>query len=56
MLYEWQHLKAKLRTRAPHLFQQFRDIPMPNPHPMFRIVSGPTPGLGEAMMAMPGPR
>jgi hypothetical protein len=41
MLYEWQHLKGKLRNRAPHLFRRFKDISMPDPHPMFRIVSGP---------------
>ena len=41
MLYEWQHLKGKLRKRAPHLFRRFNDISMPDPHPMFRIVSGP---------------
>ena len=40
LLYEWRHLKAKLRTRAPHLHREFRKISAPEPHPLFRIVAG----------------
>ena len=40
LLYEWGHLKAKLRTRAPHLARQARKITRPEPHPLFRIVPG----------------
>jgi hypothetical protein len=40
LLYEWQHLRAKLRVRAPQLFRAFRDTALPEPHPLFRIVSG----------------
>jgi hypothetical protein len=40
LLYEWGHLRAKLRTRAPQLHRQFRDINLPEPHPLFRIISG----------------
>src|SRR5215472_8391142 len=40
LLYEWRHLLAKLRARAPQLHRQFRDIATPEPHPLFRIVSG----------------
>jgi hypothetical protein len=40
LLYEWNHLKAKLRKRAPQLARQSRGIPLPEPHPLFRIVPG----------------
>ena len=40
LLYEWGHLKAKLRVRAPQMSRQFRNIKMPEPHPLFRIVPG----------------
>lgn len=40
LLYEWDHLQAKLRKRAPHLARQFRDIKQPEPHPLFRIIPG----------------
>lgn len=40
LLYEWKHLKQKLRARAPHLHRQFRTVVTPEPHPLFRIVPG----------------
>ena len=40
LLYEWKHLRAKLRARAPLIARQFRKIPIPEPHPIFRIVPG----------------
>ena len=40
LLYEWRHLKAKLRVRAPQLHREFRKITAPEPHPLFRIVAG----------------
>ena len=40
LLYEWDHLKAKLRVRAPQMGRQLRKIKMPEPHPLFRIVPG----------------
>jgi len=40
LLYEWRHLKAKLRRRAPQLYRQFKSIKWPAPHPLFRIVPG----------------
>jgi hypothetical protein len=40
LLYEWGHLKAKLRLRAPEVGRQFRAIKAPEPHPLFRIVPG----------------
>lgn len=40
LLYEWRHLRRKLRARAPGLFRQFNRISTPEPHPLFRIVPG----------------
>jgi hypothetical protein len=40
LLYEWAHLGAKLRGRAPHLARRMRGIRAPQPHPLFRIVPG----------------
>ena len=40
LLYEWDHLKTKLRTRAPEIARQFRTIKLPEPHPLFRIIPG----------------
>lgn len=40
LLYEWRHLKAKLRARAPQMGRQLRRVKIPEPHPLFRIVPG----------------
>jgi hypothetical protein len=40
LLYEWAHLKAKLRTRAPQMLRQLQSVMMPEPHPLFSIVAG----------------
>ena len=40
LLFEWGHLKAKLRVRAPQLGRQFGSITRPGSHPLFRIVPG----------------
>ena len=40
LLYEWQHLKAKLKNRSPWLFSKYKEEKQPLPHPIFRIVSG----------------
>ena len=40
LLYEWGHLKAKLRVRAPEAARQLRGIAQPEPHPLFQIVPG----------------
>lgn len=40
LLYEWGHLKSKLRVRAPLLHMRFGPIARPRPHPLFRIVPG----------------
>ncbi|MBU1235425.1 MAG: pyrimidine dimer DNA glycosylase/endonuclease V [Gammaproteobacteria bacterium] len=38
--YEWEHLKAKLRVRAPEVLERLKGIERPTPHPLFRIVPG----------------
>ncbi|HTP62397.1 MAG TPA: pyrimidine dimer DNA glycosylase/endonuclease V [Burkholderiales bacterium] len=38
--YEWTHLSAKLKTRAPSWFSRFAAVKRPRPHPLFRIVAG----------------
>ena len=40
LLYEWKHLRAKLRTRAPQLHRRLRDVTLPDAHPLFTIVPG----------------
>ena len=40
LLYEWKHLKSKLRKRAPQVYHQIARITRPQPHPLFRIVPG----------------
>ncbi|MBI2800728.1 MAG: DNA lyase [Gammaproteobacteria bacterium] len=40
LLYEWRHLKAKLDVRAPQMSRQFRDLALPEAHPLFLIVPG----------------
>jgi len=42
LLYEWRHLKRKLRVRAPEQFNRARRVKSPDAHPMFRIVPGGT--------------
>ncbi len=39
--YEWEHLLNKLRVRNPDLFERWRTVVAPDPHPLFCIVPGP---------------
>jgi hypothetical protein len=41
LLFEWQHLKRKLRARTPELYRECRGLACPSAHPLFRIVPGP---------------
>ncbi|MBC8094345.1 MAG: DNA lyase [Akkermansiaceae bacterium] len=41
LLYEWQHLKAKLKRRDAKRFAVCSIIPKPKPHPLFKITKGP---------------
>jgi hypothetical protein len=40
LLYEWQHLRRKLRARSPGKYSEIRSIKVPEPHPLFQIVPG----------------
>ena len=40
LLYEWEHLRAKLRARSPEIFHRHRAVKLPDAHPLFRIVPG----------------
>lgn len=40
LLYEWAHLKAKLRKRAPEVYRSFGKVKTPDAHPLFRIIPG----------------
>jgi len=39
--FEWAHLKRKLRNRAPAVYRDLLRAGKPEPHPLFRVVSGP---------------
>jgi pyrimidine dimer DNA glycosylase len=41
LLFEWSHLKRKLRDRAPRFYRAHCKIEIPQAHPLFRIVAGP---------------
>ena len=40
LLFEWRHLRAKLRKRAPPAYRRLRGVIRPDAHPLFRIVPG----------------
>jgi hypothetical protein len=40
MLYEWKHLKRKLKKRDPKRLREFAPVKIPAPHPLFKIISG----------------
>ena len=40
LMYEWDHLLAKLAMRDPQLRDRLVVIRHPRPHPLFRVVSG----------------
>jgi hypothetical protein len=40
LLYEWEHLMAKLRIRSPRLYEDWRSVSCPESHPLFRIIPG----------------
>ncbi|MBP7126651.1 hypothetical protein KBD49_09830 [Myxococcota bacterium] len=41
LAWEWDHLREKLRRRAPDWLGALGDVPSPFPHPLFRVVPGP---------------
>ncbi|MDR2321669.1 MAG: pyrimidine dimer DNA glycosylase/endonuclease V [Microbacterium sp.] len=42
--YEWGHLLRKLEGRTPELWERWRALPLPSPHPLFTVVDGPIAG------------
>jgi len=44
LLYEWQHLKRKLRARSPACYRRLLREGSPAPHPRFVVVAG---GIAE---------
>lgn len=40
LMYEWGHLMMKLATRDPELHDRLAHVNRPQPHPLFRVVSG----------------
>jgi len=40
LLYEWRHLKRKLKRRDPQRLRELSAVKIPAPHPLFRIVPG----------------
>jgi hypothetical protein len=40
LLYEWQHLKEKLKVRDPARYHSLLKIEKPEPHPLFNIIQG----------------
>lgn len=41
LMFEWRHLRRKLKARSPDLYRELRAVRVPDPHPLFRIVPGP---------------
>jgi hypothetical protein len=40
LLYEWRHLKQKLKQRDPARLREVETLKIPEPHPLFTIVPG----------------
>jgi hypothetical protein len=40
LLYEWRHLKRKLKKRDAKKYRNLLPVKIPAPHPLFRIVPG----------------
>jgi len=38
--YEWTHLCRKLKARSPHVLAAHKNVSVPEPHPIFRVVRG----------------
>jgi hypothetical protein len=40
LLYEWEHLRRKLKKRDPKRLREFASVKIPTPHPLFKIIPG----------------
>ena len=54
LLYEWAHLQRKLAHRDPARLRANRSVARPEPHPLFRIVSGEVREWEKVPGAKPG--
>ncbi len=50
LLHEWSHLLRKLEVRSPGAHRRWREVTLPDAHPLFRIIAGSI----EAWERMPG--
>lgn len=41
LMYEWDHLRHKLKTRSPGQYKQVATVHRPHAHPLFILVRGP---------------
>lgn len=41
LAHEWLHLRLKLARRSPDVLATWRDVDVPDPHPLFDVVPGP---------------
>jgi Pyrimidine dimer DNA glycosylase len=41
LAHEWQHLLLKLSVRSPALYRRWRDVAVPDCHPLFEVRPGP---------------
>ena len=53
LLFEWSHLKRKLRGRSPKIYRRCCKIAIPRAHPLFRIVPGPIQEWEKAKSSRP---
>ena len=44
LLYEWRHLKRKLKQRDPARLLEVETLKIPAPHPLFKIIPGKVRG------------
>lgn len=44
LLYEWAHLKRKLKQRDPNRLRELASVKIPAPHPLFKITPGEVRG------------
>ena len=40
LLYEWEHLRQKLRIRDATRYREIESLQVPMPHPLFNIIEG----------------
>ncbi|MFH1185854.1 MAG: pyrimidine dimer DNA glycosylase/endonuclease V [Chloroflexota bacterium] len=53
LAFEWEHLRQKLRERAPRWLRALRGVETPEPHPLFRAIEG---GVEEWEVGASSPR